>query len=263
MNNYYQYWEDFIAEWACWSSVKSTIGGWTNPDNLPLCNKDWNDLTSQYIPEPWWGNDGTQSLHSVVVNFNPGEGDCPQKRGTIPYVSSFANDIVGNPNVLPKTRQWHQTRRAMRVLNTLYRLKYINKPYGLENHLSVEFIPWHTKGVNCCSILYLKQNIKAVYDHSICFAANESRRIANKKLHNVVIVRMNDVNTKIVLDELNLIGVGSEIMYSSNKLMSGNGHYMVFKLNTMPDIKFVSIWGNNSRNDFPSNNDMDEIFKSI
>ena len=259
MNNYYSYWEDFVAQWR---GGKMPVG-WTDPDLLPLYNTPGKkDYSSSYIPEPWWGNDGTQPLHSVVINFNPGTGGTCQMRQAFPCNLSYSKDVVGNTSVLPATRDWHQTRRAMRVLNTLYRLKCINKPYGLENHLSVELVPWHTQSANNDYINYLKQNIQAVYENSICFAANEARRIGNHKLHGVVICRLSGGNTQLLLDELNRIGIKSSIA-GPYTTASGNGKYVKFQISTLPDIKFVSIWGSNSRNDFPSNADMNKIFKNI
>ena len=259
MNKYYLYWEDFVALWKCGN--KPT--GWTDPDVLPLYNTlGKKDYSSLYIPEPWWGNDGTQPLHSVVINFNPGTGGKCQIRQKFSSPLSYSKDVVGSPSILKKTRHWHQTRRAMRVLNSLYRLKCISQPYGLDNHLSVELVPWHTQSVNNDYINYLKQNIQAVYDNSICFAAEEARRIKNEILHGVVICRMNGGNTQLLLDELNRIGIKSSLT-SPCTTASGNGKYVKFQISTLPDNKFVSIWGPKSRNDFPSNADMDEIFENI
>lgn len=259
MNKYYDFWEDFIK---AWSSGTNSYGGWADPDCIPIYNsKSKGDKSSDYLPEPWWGNGDTTPLHSVVINFNPGEAGPCQKRGCI-KVSSYLKDVVGNPSVLTKARKWHESRRAMRVLNTLFRLKCISKPYGLENHLSVELIPWHTHEVNSDYYTYLSPNIQAVYDNSICFAANEANRIANKILQSVVIVRMNDYNTKNLLYELCRIGIKSTIKRPTTATKSGKAKYMEFQLTTLPKTRFICIWGR-YRNDFPSNEDMDEIFSSI
>ena len=150
----------------------------------------------------------------------------------------------------------------MRILNTLYRQDCIKKPYGLENHLSVELVPWHTKGVDNEFDAYLKHNIGAIYENSICFAANRSREIKNEKLHSVVIVRMNDDKTQIVLDGLKHIGVESDIV-STGVTASGLGSYMEFRISSLSGIRFISIWGKQSWNDFPPNAEMDELFKTI
>ena len=223
---YYSYWEEFFKQWQCkkWEAIKE----WTNPDDFPLYNTpDDKERSSLYIPEPWWGNDGTQPLHSVVINFNPGAGGPEQERSKFSRKHSFANDVVGDLTVLPKTRRWHKSNRAMRILNTLKRNNWIKGSFGLENHLSVELIPWHTKNVEKNYMPYLKQNIMAVYEHSICFAANESRRIQNNKLKSVVIVRTNDVRAQSVLDELEKKGISSEIV-AKGPSTSGKGDYMEF-----------------------------------
>ena len=108
----------------------------------------------------------------------------------------------------------------------------------------------------------MNQNIKAVYENSICFASNRSREIENDKLHSVVIVRMNDSNTQIIMDRLKHLGVESDIV-STGVTASGLGSYMEFRLSSLSDIRFISIWGKQSWNDFPPNAEMDEIFKII
>ena len=262
---YYQYWENLIKTWCdpiAFNKTSKQICGWTNPCLIPLYNNPLKkDFSSDYIPEPWWGNDGSSPLHSVVVNFNPGEGGSCQKRGSIKGYS-YSKDVVGNQGILQETRKWHKSKRAMRVLNTLCRLNYIAKPYGLENHLSVELIPWHTKGLSSEYFTYLSQNIQRVYDHSICFAAHEASRIVNDKLHSVVIVRINDINARNLLFELSQINIKSIIKIPTTITTSGNAKYMEFQLTTLPDTRFICIWGK-YRNDFPPNIDMDKIFSII
>ena len=188
--DYYKYWEEFVAQW--YKNTNNAIMGWSNPDEepAPLCNTNGGEKSSLYIPEPWWGNDGKQPLHSVVINFNPGEGGPQQERENIHnrklYNGSYADDIVNYAGETGKkgdswpynTAYWHFIFRARPVHNTLGL-----KP-SLKSHLSVELIPWHTINVNKETHyrLYLEQNIKAVYEYSICFAAQESKRIANDYL---------------------------------------------------------------------------------
>jgi hypothetical protein len=258
---YYQYWEEFIKQWrrGKWTDIKD----WSDPDELPLFNKtERKEFSSLFIPEPWWGNDGTQPLHSVVINFNPGEGGPEQKRSAFPDECSYAHDVVADMNRLSNTRKWHKSKRAMRILNTLYRNHWIKGSFGLENHLSVELIPWHTKNVTNNYMPYLIKNILAVYKHSICFAANESLRIQNDKLKSVVIVRTNDIKAQCVLDELKQKGIMSEIL-DKGMSSSGKGKYMKFSFPSLPDIRFICIWGEKSRNDFPPNKDMDDIIEMI
>ena len=260
----YNYWENFIKNW----SAQKVSQGWTDPDNMPLYNNpDKKDLTSLYIPEPWWGNDGTKPLHSVVINFNPGEGGPCQERGVIPYNGSYANDIVNNPNVLPCTRKWHANKRAKPILDALYNLGYIKVGYGLENHLSIELLPWHTANAQDKAYTqYQQMNINMVFEKVICFAANESRRIANKKLKNVVIMRMNGGRAKSVFEEMRKRI--PNFQYKSQTLHvtpCGNGKYMEFQIHShgLNDIRFICIWGPRSRNNFPPKSALEDILRLI
>lgn len=255
----YQYWESFINDWK---NGKKAIGAWTDPDLLPLFNDAKNkDLSSLYIPEPWWGNDGTKNLHSVVINYNPGKAKDLQKRGSISF-NSYCRDIVNNSMELPDTRCWHCSKRATPVLSSLARLGYIAPSFSLENHLSVELIPWHTDKVGNGYKHYLENNIQAVYENSICFAAGEAKRIANEKLKSKVILRMNDKTTVNLLKKLKNIGY-SYSCQATQISASGNGKYMKFIIASLPDTTFISIWGPTSRNDFPPKQDMDYILNKI
>lgn len=249
----YQYWEDFINAW----NKGGSYSGWTNPDSIPLYNNpDNKDLSSIYLPEPWWGNDGTPPLHSVVINFNPGEGGPSQERGKI-RVSSYSKDVVNNPSVLSETRKWHWNNRAKPLLEILQKNGFITGNVGLDNHLSIELVLWHTKGVSNALYAYIENNIIPIYEHSICFAANESRRIANTKLNSVVILKMSESATKLLLCYLNKIGISSSIVKPT--IMSGRGKSIEFAINSLSGVRFVSIWGTSSRNNFPSHPDLDNI----
>ena len=267
--DYYKYWEEFVAQW--YNNTNNAIMGWTNPDKepAPLCNTNGGEKSSLYIPEPWWGNDGKQPLHSVVINFNPGEGGPQQERENIHnrklYNGSYADDIVNYAGETGKkgdswpdnTAYWHYIYRARPVHNTLGL-----KP-SLKSHLSVELIPWHTINVNKETHyrLYLEQNIKAVYEYSICFAAQESKRIANDYLKNVVLLKMSGDFTRALLDKLK----SKELVDwepIGNIIEIGNGRYMEFTLNTWPGIRFISIWGASTQNKFPVSQ-MEAIFKKL
>ena len=126
------------------------ILGWNNP-NPALLNTLGSplDLSSDYVPEPWWGNDGTGVLHSVVINLNPGSGKDGQLWRSVSGIPAYA-DLV-NGYRLKETINWHFTERAFPMLSALY---YLNKiPLsGLDfsnnlnaaSHFSMELIPWHT-----------------------------------------------------------------------------------------------------------------------
>ena len=226
-------------------------------------------MSSKYLPEPWWGNDGSKPLHSVVINFNPSAGGECQLRGENLYRDDYANDVVNNEAIpegekkpyLYQTRDWHKNKRAMPILNSLNRLYGIDAPDGWRNHLSIELIPWHTKGVDEQYMKYLKQNIQAVYDQSICFAAHESRRIENEKLNRVVILRASGNKTKQLLEYLGSISKSYEVG-EINETENKQGKYMEFSIHEISDVRFVSIWGPLSRNDFPRSV-LDEILRVI
>ena len=252
----YSYWENFISKWNTGNS--NAINGWTDPDSIHLYGCG-NNLSSRYIPEPWWGNDGNHVLHSVVINFNPGKGYQGQMKGIVPYKKSYANDVV-NSGALSINDQWQWKNRAYPVLGALQRLG-IKKGYPcLREHLSIELIPWRTPSINANYWNYLHLNIKKVYDNSICFAANESKRIANHKLNSVVILRMSADTTTKLLKELNIIGIQC---CTGQVGTIGKGKYMNFQINNIPDVKFISIWGPTLRNNFPPQADLDNIINII
>ena len=187
----YNYWNQFINDWFKGSN---TFPGWTPTKGT---------LSADYIPEPWWGNDGTKPLHSVVINFNPGQGGCCQLRSNLInyYKGSYANDFVNNTTMQPNpkcwpnnTREWHCKKRAIPVLQ---HLGLSNSLINIDSHLSVELIPWHSNNIAGNHYRnYLKKNITAIYKNSICFAAHEAARIQNPKLNNVVLLKMSGKFTK-------------------------------------------------------------------
>lgn len=278
---YYNYWDDFVDHWFKNSHISAlSPHPWISPDDkmCPLSNNYTIYDSINYLPEPWWGYDGSVDveLHSVVINFNPGQGGDAQLRNIIKgdYYGSYARDIVNN-STLPATRSWHLNSRALPILDSLNRLTYIHTPYGahniygLQNHLSIELIPWHTAkaSINKEYWNYLEKNIEAVYHHSICFAAFMSRIIANNKLRNVVILRMNGTCTNKIIDYLvRYLGIKISIIKPAtnvkNKGINNDGNFFIFKLNSMPDIKFVSIWPK-ANNGFPPAANLDIIIKSL
>ena len=252
---FYTYWNDFIKKW--FSGCKN-IDGWTEPAG---------ELSPLYIPEPWWGNDGSQPLHSIVVNFNPGKGGIPQTRKNLTKVfkSSYANDIVNNTTIQSGskewpncTRNWHLKKRAIPILQHLGIDKSLIK---IESHLSIELIPWHSENaVHKDYTDYLKENIQKIYEHSICFAAHEAERIENEKLKNVVLLKMSGNFTKFLLDLLKDAKCCEYSIIEEKRLH--NAAFLTFTLCTFPNTCFVSIWGRNSRNNFPISH-MQEILNNI
>ena len=259
----YNTWESCIEDWY----AGRPMGTWTDPNTIPLLNNiALGTKSSDYIPEPWWGNhDMDIPLHSVVINFNPGQGENIQHRNVIPYHGDYGRDIVDS-GCLSKTAKWHKNRRALPILNALKRIGELPTNYipSLDNHLSVELIPWHTENIGRASGFrnYLMANILNVYEYAICFAAHESKRIANEKLRNVVILKLSETNTNILLKLLN--GIGYSSIASHKRTVPGTkSHCLEFTIDRLPGIRFFSIWGSTSRNDFPVGKDMDYILKNF
>ena len=148
----YSYWNDFVNIWKV-NPTPQPILGWTNPNLVPLYNNPVvKDFSYDYIPEPWWGNDGTHALDSVILNYNPGEGGLVQEYanskslfGAANYQSFVDGEVIGITNHFPGTNRWHSGKRAKRIFNTLVRNSISLSGSGnIENHLSIELIPWHT-----------------------------------------------------------------------------------------------------------------------
>lgn len=284
----YAYWDDFVNNWRNLPPVEyinpaplpphHQILGWTNPNLTPLMNSQTlADYSLQYLPEPWWGNNGIHVLNSVVINYNPWIGGPTQHHHVSTNLNGFANysDFVNysvlNGGAMEATNKWHRG-RARRILNTLNR--YLNNNghpilpnVNLVNHLSVELLPWHTQDATSPNFHTYKNNcLLEIYNCCFAFAANESMRINNQKLQNKVILRLSGDATQNILHGLNQIGIHSNIIipptYTPNPPL-GNGGYFKFSFNGIPNIDFISIWGKKSRNDFPSNLEMDWIFNNV
>ena len=109
---------------------------------------------------------------------------------------------------------------------------------------------------------YLKDNILNVYEYAICFAAHESKRISNDKLKNKVILKLSGRKTAEILKFLD--GIGYSSISSPQRTVPGTkSHCLEFTIDRLPEIRFFSIWGSTSRNDFPSGKDMDYILKNF
>ena len=258
----YLYWENFFQQWKAGAKA---INGWTDPDSLPLplYNSDNKDLSSLYVPEPWWGNDGSSPLHSVVINLNPGAGEDPQTINSINAHNFQSYAALVNSCYLPKTIAWHLGYRVEPILNALNRDGYISKKdISLKSHLSIELIPWHTQSADTTYLKYCRQNLNNIFDCSIRFAADQSRRIANTKLKNTVIIKVSANRMTALLKDFKSIEQDSSTLDPCTA-PSQNGYYMIFCFNSIPDIKFVCVWGKHSRNKFPDSADLDWIISKI
>lgn len=254
---FYGMWEQFINDWYNGKSVAP----WSDPNLTPLINNPkTKSLSIDYIPEPWWGNhEEDVPLHSVVVNFNPGQGDVFQHRSRIPFHGCYAHNIVDS-KVLPLTEKWHASLRAKPIHSALSIINPTGwKNLSLKNHLSVELIPWHTRAIAGCGFdNYLKQNAIQIMEYSLMFAANESKRIANDKLRNVVILKMSKGNTDKLLNVLDSAGY-NHVPYSVKTVPGTSSHCYEFSIERIPSVRFVSIWGEHAMNKFPNKSDLKYI----
>ena len=278
----YNYWNNFVENWGVLPQVEyinpnpiapfHSILNWINPNLSPLMNSDQlADYSLKYIPEPWWGNNGCHVLNSVVINYNPGRGGLIQVVdhaaelfGNVNYQTLVNNESIGESSYFEATNNWHRTRRAARVFESLGRIEVdLNGFTMLENHLSLELIPWHTTDTSAIG-LYINANLQSIFDNIIVFAANESLRIQNEKLRNKVILRLSGHNTMTLLNNFVQHEVCAFVLTEQiGQTPSENGSFLKFKINSIPDVEFISIWGRKSRNDFPPNEDLDFIFRNI
>ena len=261
---HYDYWDEFVK---CWLRYKSgslalnDIKGWSIPKFSQ--NGGSNDSTIDYLPEPWWGNNGMQPLQSVVINYNPGIATKSQGFGTIklpvnlsyrdfitenvkaftPYVKKTASYVnANNVTILPNATDWNYHNRAKPVFEAL---KCIGVPLaddGLENHLSIELVPWHSGSWSMVKD-YAVQNANNIFEHCIKFAAEASRCILNNKLRNVVLVRtslcefMNlfrDYKTNILVPECDLV--------KCTRLDCSKYAVVNFLKSGFDDVRFVVMW---------------------
>jgi hypothetical protein len=227
------------------------------------------EFSLEYLPEPWWGNDGNSPLNSVIINYNPGCAE-DYKHFTHPPIkilhnypnySSFINSQVkAINNHFSRTNNWHWHNRAKVVFDTCKRLGVQLNGSVLCNHLSIELIPWHTEDIGNIQP-YIKNNLQQIYSHNIVFAANESRRIVNNRLKNKVIVRSCFKTISIILKQIKAAGLDDyhPITKTTTHTNTGNGSCFKFYFDKLPDVEFICIWGKYSRNDFPPAVDMNQI----
>jgi hypothetical protein len=278
----YIYWNNFIDFWRFLPPFEFTnpnpiapnnlIGGWTNPNLTPINGTlSLNDLTLQYLPEPWWGNNGNHALESVVINYNPAglneaywgvnaNQHYNHSRGLYgfaDYSSFIDNEVLTVSNRFPGKYTFHFSNRAKRIFDSLNRNGVTLTENKLENHLSIELAPWYTPQSNLI-FPYIIANIQNVYANCILFAANESTRIINPALNRKVIIRASRDSL------LNLIPYfGTHVIIYDKTTPSGNGRWFKFSLNAIPNIEFICIWGPKSRNDFPPNSELDIILNNL
>lgn len=281
----YVYWEQFVNSWcACHSST--SIGGWADPHKIPLLNTFLppKDYSSQYVPEPWWGNDGSHPLYSVCVNLNPGKGMDIQKRAVIAPTFTSYRTLQLWPS-FSKTAEWHRKKRAEPIGNALNAVPGSFPPGHtagkLENHLSVELLPWHTQGAvpKLGYWNYFRLNLLACYCHSLLFAAAQSRRVVGK-LNCTVLLRFSGNTANRIFNSLKRNSIIQGFSSKGIQLQNPNVKCVIFTLlgkaecpqsdgypnkEDLGGIRFVAIWRSRSwnANDFPGQLDMIEIIKRL
>ena len=278
----YYFWNNFIDTWRNMPPNEylnphpvapyNLLNGCTNPNLVPLYGTvNQGDLSLQYLPEPWWGNNGSHPLESVVLNYNPAGlstnyyGNNAQQHFTnsralfgFPIYSDFINnEVLVRSRRFPGKDTFHYSNRAKRVFDSLTRNNITLAGSNLENHLSIELAPWYTPNSNLI-LPYIGLNTLSVYNNCIMFAANESRRIQNPILKNKVIIRASRDSILRLLPHF-----GLHIIIYDQTTTLGNGRWFKFSLNAIPNIEFICIWGPKSRNDFPPNGDLDEILNRL
>ena len=258
MIDYYSYWNTFVLDW-----IKSPYG----PENLlntALKDGEDPDYSKYYVPEPWWGNDGTDPLYSVCVNLNPGKGDSKlhtisnaKLKGITEYKDLFL--------ILPDTHNWHQNRRAAPIGNALRAVH--NLPAGdIKNHLSIELIPWHTE--HATQELrywdYVLENLESIYRYSILFAYEKSHQIEGP-LKSKVILRFSGACADKLFKELKRKRLIGEYRERTLNLESSNTHVQVYTIDSLSDCEFIAIWRSSGYglNNFPCAEDMKEIITLI
>lgn len=209
LNDYYQYWDEFVKEWFYYHIANSLstykIGAkyeneWTFPQNIYGSNNP-NIETIKYMPEPWWGNDGSHLFQAVFLSLNPGGGGYEQSFDFIKnlgfdtyrrYVSNKVDTFVANKefkiyinNKYQKsTTEWLLIQRVKPLFNAID-LEY----FTVRNILGIDLTPWHTPSFIQITKEYIEKNAKAIYDYSIKFALTASREIKGE-LQNVVVARV-------------------------------------------------------------------------
>jgi hypothetical protein len=271
----YNYWNDFIKDWSTtpisrynsFPPINDQILQWEHPNNQPLINNP--GLSFEFLPEPWWGNNGSDELHSVVVNFNPGKGGGWQHylnsittfRHTS-YSDFMFSELTSSIKNLPLTSKWHLNKRAKPIFNALSDNGIIMFNSTLKNHLSIELIPWHTENINMLQP-YVLRNAHEIFTNSFMFAADQSKRIANKILKNKVIVRMSKNFILPILDSIQNHGISKYKIIGNCGYFNENSAVMKFHFSEIENVEFICVWGRYTRNDFPKSVDMNLIFKNI
>lgn len=241
---HFSYWDNFVRQWR--------LG--QNPHEL-------------FLPEPWWGwTLGSEPIHSVVVNLNPGRGGRLQSRccvycvmgecnGSSSYSSAMADGTLRSH--LADTEKWHYNQRYKPLMKALGANEK-ELPSDSRNHLSIELLPFHDHKDHK---RYLRENREDVIQHSIFFAAAASRIIeapacapcCENPLRNKVIIRSDFSRLREIVKE--------EILKEFNSFSPQNSKIKVetFRLSypECDEVLFVCLSG--AHNHLPSEATLKEI----
>lgn len=257
MQSYFDFWNQFVQQWLQQNPVS-----FTNSFSWPhlLMNSDVaNDLSTFYLPEPYWGWTNNDRLEMVIVNYNPYSGGPVQHLNQVSAALNSCNyqDFVTNQTMayhakqspsLKPTSNWHFTRRAKKMSGALI-LKGYKQPITIHNYLGIDLIPWHTKDIRTLKP-YFTLNKKAIDTYSIKFAIDASKHIANPYLHNKVILRM-------PWDKFNdSFGTPAGFQFVVHqKITTGKMVDNCYKLeNPATGTELLFLWSNKRRNDLPPAN---------
>lgn len=282
LNPYYEYWDKFVQEWLDYviNNTLSTNNQWNSHiinngkyynlsqwkypgfnNSVPKNNP--NDPTIQYLPEPWWGNNGTHPLSAVVINLNPGLGGIKQNyqnfsrslqysRYVSLQVDNFINNreskIYINNKYQMSTTEWLLIRRALPIF-----VAFPNLPQSVENVLGIDLIPWHSIKTTLADS-YINKNINIIWEKSIKFALEASEMIIEPNLRNVVFARISP-------DRLNKILTSGNIPNSNNVNINrklNNVNEEVFEINASGKIYHIVAFNSNF-NKFPSTKKIQNI----
>lgn len=266
---HYDYWDKFVQEWKnqSWANINSM--GWNTPtfygndivNNPGIC-------TTEFLPEPWWGNNGMHPISAVVINLNPGAGGNFHLHSNLQYIrnySSFVDGLVGsyvsnnNPVPLGIICEWHYNNRALPIFEALqFNGVNLSGNDSLNNILSLELIPWHSMGWNNLG-KYPQIHSQSILDHVIKFAAEASRCIQNERLNRCVIVRTSLANIQAIFK--------GRYTITQKETKIGISKYAEIRFNNIgiDDVRFVLIWQEKqlSRNNLPHCTDFIKIIQKI
>ncbi len=252
MNNNYQYWSDYVLSW-----IKSPFGPGYLLNTYPT------DLSRDYVPEPYWGNIGVAPLYSVCINLNPGKGEENQtlSNKSLKSIKRY-QDLF---SLLPKTNKWHSDKRAAPIGNAIKAV--FGLPAGnIDNHLSIELIPWHTEHATpeLGYWNYVSDNLKDIFEHSILFAYEESKR-AIGPLNSKVILRFSGNSAEKLFKLFQKEKLISCYSKSVIPMSNPNTHVLRFIINPYQDCEFIAVWRSKGHglNNFPSSSEMNELFSII